>query len=600
MWRYVILILACAMQAQAQTTVGLRPVVVTATGTEQPAMSVAVPTVVISARDLERSGSATIAQALQDNLPGLVFTPDAMGNNMRLRGLTTRYVLILVDGARMAPEGAGGNVNLERVAVADVERIEVVTGSGAALWGAGAVGGVVNIITKRGEGISVAIAAGDHNVWRGNVSAGESFGDWKVRGSVWRNSSGEVEGVVDTSPYTDWGGSTRIGWSKKRVGIEATGRMFSHETFNSAGVLNTTHRLTHSWAAGVEARYGWENNTLRLDLDTDNYLDYTIMENRNDRRQRDNRTSLASLRLLDHHVFGERTELTSGAEFDHEESFATTTMGPAPTTRTLDNAAIFAQAEWHAGVDLTLGARYTHSSQFGNAFTPGISALWHGGRWHLRAGVGTSFRPPSIKELHYDFDHQGMFWIYGNPLLRPERGVFSHFAVQYCHSTLDISATLYHNDIRNKITQYEIAGEQHLELHYLNVGRAVIRGVDVEAAYGFGQQFMLRGAYSLCDSRDKQTNSRLDSSPLHSATGSLTWSGFVTAQAGMRFLSNYTYLTSTGTTVRAPSCAVWRVTVSRGITGGLGATLRIDNIFDTPTLSDPIGRQISIELKYTL
>ncbi len=334
------------ISAQAQMTYDFEPIVVMGTRTERVLDDVPVPTKVITAYELERAGTRSLTEALQNELPGVVFTPDAMGNNMRIRGLTTRYVLVLVDGERMVAEGAGGNVNLDRVAVGDVERIEFVGGAAAALWGANAVGGVINIITKRGVGVGANIAAGSHNIWRAGVDAGIGKGVWMARGSALRNSSGGFDGGF---PYTDLGGSGRVGWRAGRADAEATGRIFSHEAFNPANSAEITHRLTRSWSAGVAGGYEWTDNTMRLSVHSDNYYDYSVRERRGKGKRRDNHGSVLTVRAVDNFRIGKRAQIVGGAEFNREEVFSTTTLGPDPTAHTLHDGALFAQTSWKPG-----------------------------------------------------------------------------------------------------------------------------------------------------------------------------------------------------------------------------------------------------------
>ena len=71
-----------------------------------------------------------------------------MGNNLRIRGLNSRYILFLVDGERLVGEGAGGNINLDQIDVANIKRIEMINGAASVLYGSNALGAVNNEITK--------------------------------------------------------------------------------------------------------------------------------------------------------------------------------------------------------------------------------------------------------------------------------------------------------------------------------------------------------------------------------------------------------------------------------------------------------------------
>jgi outer membrane receptor for ferrienterochelin and colicins len=602
-------------RAAAQRLVEIGQVVVTGTRTPHPLGSQPVLTTLVTAREIERAGSTSLTEVMQNTLPGIVFTPDAMGNNMRIRGLNSRYVLILVDGERLAAEGAGGNVNLDRVAVADIERIEIVGGAASALYGSNAVGAVINIITKQPSDRFAAGAGASfqsHNTLRLGASAAGRTGKTSARASVLSNSSdgfGKVGGVPYAARYADRGAGLRVGHSlSARVDIGVAGRWFSHETFNPEGMLNTTHPLTHSLAATAEGtvRSRDGRNTLRLSAATDNYFGFDVLERRDGQLRRENRVGLATLRAVDHHRFGKRAEVVAGVELGREEVFAKTTLGDRPTTRSLADGALFAQAEVAIfdDLDLVAGARYTRNSNFGGAFSPSLAAMWRVGDLRLRGGVGSAFRAPDIKELYYDFDHQGAFWIYGNPRLRAEKGLYTSLSAEWSRDRFSASAAVYDNRIRNKITQYEAVGaEGRRELHYGNVSGATLRGVDVNLAWIFARRFTLRTAYGFCDATDDATGRQLESNVRHSATVALTWNvGGGTLQVGGRVHSPFTYMTLTEGFKKSGTYSVWRAAASRPIDIGrhtVELTARVENIFGfaDPSFADP-GRQYMIGLKY--
>lgn len=101
----------------------------------------------ITARDLESRGVATIQEALENELAGVEFHQAGYGTSLSFQGLDARYVLFLVNGERMAGE-TYGNIDYARIPVSNIERIEIVRGASSVLYGSNAMGAVVNIITK--------------------------------------------------------------------------------------------------------------------------------------------------------------------------------------------------------------------------------------------------------------------------------------------------------------------------------------------------------------------------------------------------------------------------------------------------------------------
>lgn len=128
-------------------SVNMEDVVITATRTPLPLKKTPVITRVITARDLESRGVATIQEALENELAGVEFHQAGYGTSLSFQGLDARYVLFLVNGGRMAGE-TYGNIDYARIPVSNIERIEIVRGASSVLYGSNAMGAVVNIITK--------------------------------------------------------------------------------------------------------------------------------------------------------------------------------------------------------------------------------------------------------------------------------------------------------------------------------------------------------------------------------------------------------------------------------------------------------------------
>ena len=202
----------------AEQIFNINEVVVTGTRTEKRLAEAPVLTTVIGEREIEKAGSVSMLESLQDNIPGIVISPNAMGNNMRIKGLNSRYILMLVDGERLVSEGAGGNVNLDQIDVNNIERIEMINGAASALYGSNAVGAVINVITKKPVHKFEADANAswaNHNTWRTRLSAGTNLKKFSARASGFRNSSdgfgGDGEGAY-AAAYEDYGATLNMGY----------------------------------------------------------------------------------------------------------------------------------------------------------------------------------------------------------------------------------------------------------------------------------------------------------------------------------------------------------------------------------------------------
>ncbi len=605
----------------------LDDIVVTGTRTEKRLSNTPVLTTVIKEGEIRKSGAVSTLESLQDNIPGIVISPNAMGNNMRIKGLNSRYILFLVDGERMVSEGAGGNINLDQIDVNNIDRIEMINGAASALYGSNAVGAVINIITKKPTHKVEAganVIAESNNTWKTKIEAGSNLKKVSARVSAFRNSSDGFGGDGDgayAARYEDWGSNLNFGYKPtERVDLNIVGRYFRHETFNPENSMNVTHALTHTMTVGANGGYlsADKRNALRLSLNWDKYFDYKVMEKKNNATEKQNTADYVSSRLMNTFKTNEKLELIGGLEYNHEQIYAIKTLGSTPTTKSIDDANLFAQAEWEIfkNFDAVAGARYTYNEQFKSAFTPKISLMYEIAGFKFRGGVGSAFRAPSIKELYYDFDHQGMFWVYGNPDLKAEKGLYNSLSAEYTKGYFNASVSGYYNNIDNKITQYDVINSIGAnEKYYKNVSSATLKGVDVNLSYVLLREWVLKGSYSYCDAKDNSTGLQLSSNVKHSGTLSLTWNGEIakspfSLQFAGRMNSPILYQevvteddgTETTNMSESKTYSVWKATLVKPFRikkHTVELTLKCDNIFNFKEVSfiNP-GRQYMAGIRY--
>lgn len=612
--------------ALAEKILNIEEVVVTGTRTEKRLSQSPVLTTLIREREIQKSGATSTLEALQDNIPGIVTEPNAMGNNLRIKGLNSRYILFLVDGERLVSEGAGGNVNFDQIDVTSIKRIEMINGAASALYGSNAVGAVINIITKepvhRFEA-GANIIAESYNTLKTKVNVGANLDKFKARINAFRHSSdgygGNGNGAY-AAKYEDWGGDIKLGYKPtERIDLNVTGRYFRHETFNPTASLNSSHPLTHTISVGFNGGYlsADSRNNLRLSVNHDKYFDTDYLEKLNDSKT-NNTASYTSARIVNTFKPQTKLEIVAGAEYNHEQNYATKTLGTNPTIKTLDDANLFGQAQYTplTNFDIIVGARYTYNTQFKSAFTPKLSLMYRLDGFTFRGGIGTAFRAPSIKELYYDFDHQGMFWVYGNPDLKAENGLYSSLSAEYTNNKFNVSLSGYWNDINNKITQYDVINANGAnEKYYENVSSATLKGLDFNVSYVLFNELVLKGSYSYCDARNNATGLQLSSNVKHSGTVSATWNGKIarspfSLQVAGRMnspkLYNEVVTDSNGEQStklsQSSSYDIWKVVLVKPFRISkhtIEVTLKCDNVFDFKEVSfiNP-GRQFMVGLRY--
>lgn len=610
----------------------LDEVVVTGTRTPKRLAESPVLTSVITTQEIQRAGSTSTMEVLTDNVPGLVSSANAMGNNLRIRGLSSRYILFLVDGERMVSEGAGGNINFDQLDVNNIERVEMINGASSALYGSNAVGAVVNIITRKPVHdieAGAKLSWENHNTWRTRVEVGSNLKQFTTRASAFRNSSdgynNTASGGNSSKPYEDYGANLNFGYRPTdRSDVNITGRYYRHEVFNLPGTMNLTHTLDHKMTLGANGGYrsADDRNNVRLSVNFDKFFAYDVID-ATGTTQRDKTAGYISARLLDTFRPAEQWELTGGLEYNYEDIFSASLFGDTPTTKTIQDANAFAQAEYNPikDLDLIAGARYTYNDAFGSSFNPKFSAMYSVAGFNFRGGIGTAFRAPSVEELYYNFYHTGGggFMVYGNPDLKAERGLYSSLSAEYTYRTLNASVSAYYNHINNKIDQYtvteEVNGAEEVSRYYRNISSATLRGFDVSLSYLFLRQLTLRLNYSFCDAVDNSTGLQLESNVRHSGTASLTWNGKIarspfSLQISGRVSSPILYQSvatdASGaevvTKTQSNPYSIWKITLVKPFRikkHTLEATFKVNNLFNftDASFTDP-GRTFLIGIRY--
>ena len=147
--------------ARAEHSYNLNPVVVTGSGHHQRLKSTTTPVHVLSSQEMREQGITTLDGALTRMMPQVSMSPNSMGTQLRLNGLGNKYILILINGQKLTGD-ISNNVDLNRINMARVKRIEVLDGAASSLYGSDAIAGVINIITDQPTSQLVSVASDTH------------------------------------------------------------------------------------------------------------------------------------------------------------------------------------------------------------------------------------------------------------------------------------------------------------------------------------------------------------------------------------------------------------------------------------------------------
>lgn len=603
-------------------------VVVSATKTEMPVKHVTSAVEIISGEELQQRKIRTVTEALRWAQGLAVFQTGGLGTSVgvRMRGGTTQQTLVLIDGA-IVNSATDGGYNFANLTSDNVERIEILRGSQSMLWGSDAMGGVINITTKRGRekpNVFAFAEYGSFNTIREGGGLAGKKGPIDFSGSVTRLDTAGFSainyrrGAAERDGYHNWQGSVRVGADLPRDGrlefsfrwlegsVNFDGFAFNPVTFASdpADVFGARSKSTQYIYAGNYAQpiTAWWSQKLTLSRATEHLVSDGGVVERNLVTGATGLTGFpfrsqietASNRVeWQHNVqVGKPLSLTAGYQFREQRGdnrdLLTNTV--AFQDKSVSSHAGFGEAQlnlWER-VFGTAGIRQDEYNAFGSATTYRLT----GGYLHretgtkLRGSYATGFRAPTINELFFPG--------FGNPNLQPEKSQALDAAVEQAlpgdRGTISIGYfwTRYRNLIVSAFDPAVCTAPGSFGFCAQNVGLARAEGVEVSTKLNlfrdgrWVKNLDLQIQYSYAATRDisSGSDSRLPRWPLHQISTILSYQPVESLRANLEGRYVGERFGNVGNSFATPSFVVWNLSASYDVTKFMQAYIRLDNIFN--------------------
>ncbi|EIY5158074.1 TPA: catecholate siderophore receptor CirA [Klebsiella variicola subsp. variicola] len=543
--------------------------VVTASATEQSVKDAPASISVITQQDLQRKPVQNLKDVLRD-VPGVQLTNE--GDNRKgvsIRGLSSSYTLILVDGKRVNSRNAvfrHNDFDLNWIPVDAIERIEVVRGPMSSLYGSDALGGVVNIITKKiGQ------------KWTGTLSADTTIQEHRDRGDTWNGqffTSGPlIDGVLGMKAY---GSLAKRAKDDPQSSSSATG-----ETPRIEGFTSRDGNVEFAWTPGENhdftAGYGFD----RQDRDSDS-LDRNRLERENYSLSHNGRWDMGNSELkfygekVDNKNPGQNGTITSesnaidgkyvlpldminqlvtfGGEWRHDKLKDPVNLSSGGQSTSASQYALFIEDEWRIiePLALTTGIRMDDHQTYGDHWSPRAYLVYNAtDTVTVKGGWATAFKAPSLLQLNPDWTTnscRGSCSIIGNPDLKPETSESFELGLYYRGEEgwlqdVEGSITTFQNNVDDMIDVLRtsssseapgypnfvgwktVNGKRVPIFRYFNVNKARIKGVETEVKIPFGDEWKLTMNYTYNDGRDLSNggDKPLQTLPFHTANGTLDW-----------------------------------------------------------------------------
>lgn len=504
----------------------LNEVVVTATKTEKDPKDITQSVTVLTGEEMRRSGATNVAEAVRTVVGLAVSDQGPVGalTTISLRGSNYAQVLVLLDGIRInSPRDAGVDLSALPVSMDDIDRIEIVRGPGSALYGADAMGGVVNIITKRPEAGYVARvggAVGSHGYDLLELGTSGKQGVTLYSMSATRVTS---DGYRTNSDLDQWTVNGRIGYDLgKAAALDLTANYVSKEigvpgstAFPSAHtrqddretVLGATYRQKIGKELDVKLTTSLTEDTLQYH-DPDYFLGPL-----SSRHETTGQVSEAQMNW----VAAPWSVFTMGYEL-RRSSLDSTDSGQ----HAMSNNAWYLQDEIPVGESLILmiGERFDSQSVYGDQWSSRAGGRYHfrGSGTTIRFSYGESYRAPTFNDLYWT----DPFGNRGNPNLQPEHAKEYEAGIeQSLGGGSSFKASYFERKVKDLINWQEYAPYQY---EPVNIGNATIKGVEAEANLRFSENAVLAMNYTYLNPFDEVTQEKIYStvSPKNQFKGRLT------------------------------------------------------------------------------
>ncbi|EBS5934719.1 TonB-dependent vitamin B12 receptor BtuB [Salmonella enterica subsp. enterica serovar Ohio] len=603
-----------AFSAWAQDT-SPDTLVVTANRFQQPVNSVLAPTDVVTREDIQRWQSKDLNDVMR-RLPGVdISQSGGMGKSSSLyvRGTESRHVLVLIDGVPMARAGISNAIDIGQLPVSLVQRIEYIRGPRSAVYGSGAIGGVVNIITMSNDEksqINAGMGSDGYQTYDGIMN--KRFGDTIV------TAAGAYEtirgfNIQPDSPYN--GDSDRDGYRNKLFwgGVQhkfndnvsgffrgygyTANSDYDQGSYGYVGGNDEAQNYTQSWDAGLQYSSGIYSSQLIA-----NYQHIKDYNYSNDLGRYAGDASLDNMEQR-YIQWGNSVEVGHGAVSggaDWKQEKLTSSSTTKADTYKRDTTGLYLTGQQQIdSVTLEASGREDHDEQFG----------WHG-TWQTATGwefvdgyratlsYGTGFLAPSLGQQYGATRFASSYGpgIAANPNLKPEESRQWEAGIDGLTGPLDWRLSAYHYKVQNLI--------DYKDNQYVNLKSATIKGLEWTGNITTGPvDHHLTLQY--VDPRDDETNKvlyrRAKQQVKYELTGQIFELGWnvMYQYLGERYDKDY----DNNRDVKMGGLSLWDIGVSYPVTSHLTVRGKIANLFDkdyeTVYGYQTAGREYTLSGSYT-
>ncbi len=588
-------------------------IVVTATRIETPTQEIASSVTVISKEELEQMKKTTVLEALEEILGLTIIQNGPAGGaaSTFIRGANSEHTLFLMDGVELNdPISPARSFDLAHFMLDSIERIEILRGPQSTLYGSDALSGVVNIITKKGEGdpnLSLSSTGGSYGTFINTAGLNGStekihysFGVNYFQSSGFSSASSEYEGNEEKDGYRNLSLSGRFGYRlnnnleldfilrtvKTRIDVDNFGGDYGDDpnnvqknnAFFLKGELRTL-LMGNRWEQKLGLSFVNNDRTYENPTDSTHPMDS---------EEGFYKSTLFKIDWQNNFFLHETNTLTFGIDHQQErgesEYYSDGIWGPYSSIFPLQRAhttGFYIQDKIQLGSRFfsTAGIRLDNHTQFGTSTTFRLAPAYliKATQTKLKATLGTAFKSPSLYQLYAPATLMGPI---GNESLKPERstGWDIGFEQYFLEGQILISAVYFKNDYTNLIQFDSLQG-------YTNVGDAESKGIELFTQFHSQSGLILNVSYTRAEARDLDMDSPLLRRPKDKFSASILYPFLRKGNIRLSLIhigkrEDLDFSTWPATRVTLPDYTLLNSVISYNISQPIQVFLRTDNILN--------------------
>ncbi|ADU71980.1 TonB-dependent receptor (plasmid) [Pantoea sp. At-9b] len=519
---------------------------VTASGFDEDVTKAAASVTVITNKQIHQRAYYSVIDVLKD-VPGVYVTGGVGSEEITMRGMASDYTLILVDGKKVNVRESQSDTTVTGYqflpGIEAIDHIEVIRGPASNLYGSDAMGGVINIITKK--------SSGDN--WHGSLGTSATLQQHSRSGNIYQTSahvagplikdtlSMKADGTFQQRNEDDYdGGSPKNKLENGSLGVTWTPNYDNIFDFDVSRAIQD--RLSTPRTSGGTTNRTYTRNDYSIThkgyygiLETNSYVQVEDSSNSSSNIIGRNTT----LNTIEKLYLGDSHALSFGAMFLNEEikdanNVIKTESGDAASKLTRNSWALFAEDRWTIvdPFDLVPSLRLDENQKFGSHITPKLYGIWTlSPEWTLKGGISGGYKNPTLRQSASNWaDSAGSGQrdgvSIGNPDLKPETSTNYELSLNWQHENIKAGVTGFYSKFKNKIELETLctgdAGsygcEYNGELYdfvssYYNVSKAMMRGIETTFAWDIRPDLHLNTSYTYTET--KQLSGEYEGQPLN-------------------------------------------------------------------------------------